>query len=159
MFAVHDVTTPLPVLGADLLYARLVLAHLPDPLAVVAEWRSQLATEGLVVIEDLEVIDAPPGPLRDYDALSAAVVRSGGGPMYAGRALAQLGGRLVEVKVDAAVAARIYRVNVAAWRRDPAVDDEDLGTLAAGLDALVSGAPSPPVTWVVRQLVLGAADR
>jgi SAM-dependent methyltransferase len=153
-FTVHDVTAPLPVRGADLLYARLVLAHLPDPLAVVAGWCGQVGPEGLVVIEDLEAIDAPPGVLRDYDALSAAVVGTGGGPMYAGRALAPLGGRLVDVTVDAAVAARIYRVNVAAWRADPAVDAGTLDALAAGLDRLVDGAPSPPVTWVVRQLVL-----
>ncbi|MCU1375980.1 MAG: OsmC family protein, partial [Actinomycetia bacterium] len=156
-FAVHDVTAPLPVRGADLLYARLVLAHLPDPLTVVAGWRRQVGPEGIVVIEDLEAIEAPAGVLRDYDALSATVVGAGGGPMYAGRELAPLGGRLVDVTVDAAVAARIYRVNVAAWRADPAFDAGTLDALAAGLDRLVDGEPSPPVTWVVRQLVLCGA--
>jgi len=156
-FTRHDVTVlPLPAPPADVLYARLVLAHLPDPLAVVAGWRSGLAAGGVLVVEDLEAIVAPAGPLRDYDALSAEVVGSGGGPMYAGAALAELGGDLVEVRVTAAEAARIYRVNVLAWHAEGRRTGRDLPALATALDRLAAGEPSGPVTWVVRQLTLGA---
>jgi SAM-dependent methyltransferase len=157
-FAVHDVTAlPLPGGPADLLYARLVLAHLPAPRAVVEGWRTQLAPGGVLVVEDLEAIDAPAGPLREYDALSAAVVATGGGPMYAGRDLAGLGGDVVGAQVDAAMAARIYRVNVAAWRADGRRVETDLAALEGALDAIADGAPCGPVTWHVRQLVLSAS--
>jgi len=104
-FAIHDASsTPLPGAPADVVYARLLLAHLPDPVDIANRWRSQLHAGGVLLVEDLEDIDAPPGPLRDYDDLAAAIVRSGGGPMYAGRALADLGGACIEVTVPASVA-------------------------------------------------------
>jgi len=158
-FTRHDVTErPLPGPAADVLYARLVLAHLPDPLAVVAGWRAQLAPGGTLVVEDLEAIVAPAGALREYDALSAEVVGTGGGPMYAGAALAPLGGELAEIRVTGAEAARIYRVNVAAWLAEGRRTSVDLAALGADLDRIAAGAPSGPVTWIVRQLTLGDID-
>src|SRR3954469_2729405 len=69
-----DVTSaPLPS-GADLIYARLLLAHVAAPVDVARRWQAQLAPGGLLLLEDLEDIDAPPGALRAYDDLSAAVV-------------------------------------------------------------------------------------
>src|ERR687897_688196 len=45
-FETHDVTvTPLPGAPARVIYARLLLAHLPDPLGVAERWRTALAPE------------------------------------------------------------------------------------------------------------------
>ena len=148
--------TPLPGAPADVIYARLVLAHLSDPLAVAEGWRAQLSDRGVLLIEDLEEIDAPPGPLRVYDDVSADIVRSGGGLMYAGPALARLGGRCVAVTVPAAVAARIYLFNVRRWRADPArrAYRRRLAELEDDLSAVVSHDRGTTVSWIVRQIAV-----
>lgn len=54
-FLAHDVRCrPWPVAGADLGFARLVLAHLPEPDSVVLGWLAQLAPNGLLALDELE---------------------------------------------------------------------------------------------------------
>jgi len=139
-FQTHDATsTPLPRAPADLIYARLLLAHVRDPLHTVGGWRSQLAPGGILLIEDLEGIVAPRGPLRAYDEVSESVVKRAGGIMCAGAVLARLGGECTPVTVPAATAARIYLFNVRRWIEDPAspTPEERLTELEIGLSALV----------------------
>jgi SAM-dependent methyltransferase len=158
-FRVHDVTSmPLPGTPATVVYARLVLAHLPDPARIARRWATALEPGGVLLIEDLEAIEAPPGPLRHYDEISADVVRRGGGLMYAGPELARLGGRCVAVTVPAAVAAKIYLFNVRRWLAEPtfAGSEDELRALEGDLDALGASASSEPTAWVVRQLVITA---
>jgi trans-aconitate 2-methyltransferase len=155
-FVRHDVTVvPLPVAPPDVIYARLVLAHLPDPPAIVEGWWQQLAPGGVVLSEELEDIESPPGPLRDYDDLSSGTVRRGGGVMCAGPLLAPLGGRCVRVEASAALAARIYSFNVRLWleQADPAVPRDQLLELERGLSAIAAGPGGDGVTWIVRQTV------
>jgi SAM-dependent methyltransferase len=161
-FVHHDVTRlPLPEAPVDLVYARLLLAHLPDPPGLVERWRSQLRAGGVVVVDEVESIEAPPGVLRDYEDLVVALVAAEGGPMYAGPLLARLGGECVEVLVDAAVAARMYGMNLTTWR-DRALalglaSPDHLDEVAAGLERLVDGPRGRhAVRWVLRQLVVPA---
>jgi trans-aconitate 2-methyltransferase len=161
-FVHHDVTRlPLPEAPVDVVYARLLLAHLSDPPGLVERWRTQLRPGGVVVADEVESIEAPPGVLRDYEELVVALVAAEGGPMYAGPLLAPLGGDCVEVLVDSAVAARMYGMNLASWR-DRALglglaSPEDLDRLAAGLGRLVDGQRGQgPVRWVLRQLAVPA---
>lgn len=161
-FEVHDVTeVPLPAAPADLMYARLLLSHLPDPIGVVARWRTQLAPGGMLLVEDLEEIEAPPGPLRHYDEVSAARVHAGGGLMYAGPVLASLGGMCTPVTVPAATAARIYLFNVRRWMAEldtagsPGGDPRaQLADLERGLVELAGDDGAATVSWIVRQIVL-----
>lgn len=158
-FEQHDVTeVPLPHAPVDLIYARLVLAHLSDPATTLERWRQQLTPTGVVLSEELDAIEAPAGPLRDDDEVSAAIVRRGGGVMYAGALLADHESRCVPVTVSAAVAARIYGFNVRLWlgddNGDPSRNDllaleEDLRQLAARHDG------AETVSWIVRQTVIG----
>jgi len=158
-FVRHDVTvTPLPGPPARLLYSRLLLAHLPDPAAVVGRWQSQLAPDGVLLIEDLDEVLNPPGPLRQYEEVSARIVHTGRGSMYAGAALAHLGGKTRPVTVSASLAARIYLFNVRRWRRAlaaPAAED-GLGELEEDLIGVVGNDQGATVTWVVRQLAIRA---
>ena len=157
-FDVLDVTRePLPA-SADVIYARLLLAHVTEPHVVARRWQEQLAPGGVVLIEDLEDIDAPVGPLRAYDELSSSIVREGGGVMYAGRLLESLGGACTRVTVPAAVAARIYLFNVRRWHDDPPAGTsvEALADLETALVAACDRATDDTVSWVVRQLVLTA---
>jgi trans-aconitate 2-methyltransferase len=156
-FVRHDVTeVPLPVDPADVIYARLVLAHLPDPPAVLARWCEHLAPGGVVLSEELEAIESPDGPLREYDDLSSAMVHRGGGVMCAGPLLAPLGGECVRVEASAALAARIYSFNVRLWleRADAGPSKERLLRLERGLGEVADAPGSPGVTWIVRQTVV-----
>jgi SAM-dependent methyltransferase len=173
----HDVTAlPLPGAPTDAIYARLVLAHLPDPLGLAGRWRSQLRPGGVLVLDEVEDIDPPAGVLRDYEQLVVAVVAAEGGTMYAGRLLAPLGGRCVEVDVDAALAARIFGLNLATWRDDALArglaDAGHLDDVARRLAELAdrsvhdrsaheraggnSGAGGAAVRWVLRHVVCRA---
>lgn len=156
-FELHDVTkAPLPGAPANVIYARLVLSHLPDPLDTARRWMGDLSSDGVLLIEELEEIDAPAGPLRTYDAISAAIVREGGGPMYGGVALSALGGRCTAVTVPAALAARIYLFNVLRWTDDPPtpVPIEELFTLRSGLTKMVDDDRGATVSWIVRQIAV-----
>ena len=157
LFETHDVSVvPFPTPPPDMIYARLVLAHLPDPSSIVDRWRQQLATGGVFLSEELDDIEAPAGALRDYDRLSADIVQRGGGVMYAGPLLDHLGGRGVRVVATAALAARIYSFNVRLWRvhGDSGVPTERLVELEQGLAELAGTQDGRTVTWVVRQTVV-----
>jgi trans-aconitate 2-methyltransferase len=156
-FSVHDATvTPLPGSPFDLIYARLVLDHVRDPVDVARRWQRELSPSGRLLVEDLEAISAPPGPLSDYEELSTEMVRSGGGSMYGGRLLAPLGGQCVEVRVPARRAARIYLFNVERWLGDQR-EGPGRGRLQLLFDGLreVAAGGSGTVTWIVRQTVVG----
>ena len=140
-----------------MIYARLLLAHLPDPLGMARRWQGELSAGGTLLVEDLEDITAPTGPLRDYEALSTEMVRSGGGSMYAGRALAPLGGSCVEVRVPARLAATISLVNVERWSGEAPEGPgrRHLDQLSRGLGK-VAVAGSGTVVWTVRQVAASA---
>lgn len=161
-YARHDATAvPFPGGPADLIHARLLLAHLPDPPGLVAAWRGQLRPGGVLVVDEVERIGAPPGVLRTYEDLVTALVAAEGGPMAAGPLLAPLGGTCVPMPVDGAVAARIFALNLAAWGDDAVArglaTPGEVAGIAAGLDTVAAGpAGGPTVDWVLRQLVLPA---
>lgn len=158
-FQEHDITEmPLPGAPAEMLHARLVLAHLPEPAALVERWRQQLTPGGVLLLEELEEIEAPPGPLREYEEVAASTVREGGGVMYAGRDLAALGGRCIRVTVSTELAAAVYRCNVELWlHRCPRhVSEERLVELDRALARSADGPEQRPVSWVVRQIRLRA---
>ena len=156
-FEAHDVTDlPLPGAPADMIYARLLLSHLADPEATAQRWRSQLAPGGRLLIEDLDSVVNPAGPLRDYEDVSARIVRSGGGPMYAGAELQALGGEVTPVTVPGSLAATIYLFNVRHWMATSGlpVTDVELRDLEQGLQRTAGDDHGDRVSWLVRQLVL-----
>jgi len=166
-FLLHDVTTvPLPTKPPQLLYARLVLAHLVEPAAVVRRWANELAVGGRLLVEEMEWIDAPPGVLAEYETRVRAVVAAQGAPMAAGPLLAEVDDahdwHVVENVVDAvsvpvAVAAQIYGLNLAGWRRDPYAVERylpgELDALADGLADLAASGEGE-LTWGLRHLVV-----
>ena len=156
-FETHDVgVNPLPGAPADLIYSRLLLAHMADPLGVARAWLNQLHPGGSLLVEDLEEVIDPPGPLREYERVSAEIVRSGGGVMYAGALLADLGGVARRVEVSGSFAAQIYLFNVRRWRETPdlPVADDQLGDLEMGLTEVVDHDHGTSVAWIVRQVAI-----
>lgn len=166
----HDVTRlPLPVTEApDLLYCRLLLAHLPDPVATLGRWATQLAPGGVLALDELEFI-APVHPvLADYEEVVVWRVGTTGGLMYAGPLLASapppagcdpVDTTVVEVPVPAPAAAAMFRLNLRVWGHDPAVLSRfgaaRIERLAAALDELAAegtDGDADCARWGLRQL-------
>jgi SAM-dependent methyltransferase len=72
-FAAHDLTAAGPVPGAlfDLVYARLLLFHLPQRVAVLARLWDAVAPGGYLVVQDYDLRGA--GVLPDLDSVTEMV--------------------------------------------------------------------------------------
>jgi len=120
-FTVGDVNAPLS-LPAHLVYARLLLGHLPDPGAALATWVAALRVGGVVVCEEPVRYRSDDPLFARYEAAVTAVVAASGSTLWAGpvldgdppgcnRAL----DRVVEHPVPAARAAAMFWRNAATW--------------------------------------------
>lgn len=172
-FAVHDVTrVPPPVEGADLLYARYLLTHLPEPEARVRAWLEWLAPGGLLLLEEPEWIETDVPALRRYLGWLAGALRAQGNELYLGPRLAGLDpgprgrvrlSRVRRHRVDDRDAAALFAMNLPHWSADAGVQErvgaEPLRALAAELDALAAGPPGRSrIEWGLRQLAFERAD-
>lgn len=164
-FLEHDVTSvPLPVRGADLMYARFVLAHLNDPEQAVAGWASQLAPGGLLALDETEWIRTSDPVLCAYLEIVADLLASRGADLYVGPRLhvltegwgwQQRSSRLRVVDLPSPVAAELFAMNLAIWRSDPsAAQANHLDELAAELQELAVSSSEEVVVWGLRQVTL-----
>lgn len=161
-FVAADVAAPaLPTGPAGLIYARLLLAHLADPRALVRRWSTQLTIGGRILIDDLETIDTREGVFRAYlDDVALTVVRAQGGVLFVGpvlhtardpSGLARVHDEVATFTAPAAETARVFGMNLAVLtergeiRPRPEMADA-LGAIAGGAQA------AAPVGWSVRQL-------
>jgi trans-aconitate 2-methyltransferase len=165
-FVCHDATTvPLPGAPADLIYCRLLLAHVPDPAATVRAWATQLAPGGRLLVDEMEWIDAAHPVLAAYEAVVLDLVASRGAPMYAGPMVAtilgapgwrQCGNAVRKVSIPAPTAARIYELNLTTWRDDPHIREhhsaDQIDGLARDLRELAESTGADPVVWALRQV-------
>jgi trans-aconitate 2-methyltransferase len=166
-FVRHDAgVVPLPGAPADLIYCRLLLAHLPDPARLVETWISQLAPSGRLAVDEVEWIETSHPVLAAYEEAVVGLVASRGAPMYAGPIVAAISGGsgwrplanvLRTVAVPSAVAARMYRMNLLTWREDPWIraryPPEELHALAEGLGELATSTAETEISWGLRQVV------
>ena len=167
-FVAADVASAsLPFARADLVYARLLLAHLPGPSEIVARWSTILTIGGRVLIDDLEAIETGDEVFRSYlDDVALAVIRAQGGALFVGPALhasrdpgglARVHDEVVAFAPAAAETARVFAMNLAVLiERGEVPPREDLAT---ALEAIASGARhAEPVRWGVRQLAWERTD-
>jgi trans-aconitate 2-methyltransferase len=167
-FQVADVTrVPLPGGPADLIYARFLVVHLPDPREAIAGWAGQLRSGGVLVVEEPARIDTDDPDFRRYLELAAAVVGERGGDLYAGRLLADLPGpastevvvrRTTPLDVPAGRAATIFSLNLSTWRHTPAVaavaSPAETDALAGRLERRTTDRSTGVIRWWMGQLVL-----
>ena len=163
-FVEHDATeTPFPTAPADAVFARLLLAHLADVGDVVRRWSTMLTIGGMVLLDDLEAIDAPEPVFREYlDDVAVAVVRREGGQLFVGPTLHAMPDPAGTTRVHDEVAtfsppvevtARVFGMNLAVLTEGNEVAARP--DLAAGLDAIARGMRrAEPATWRVRQLAI-----
>lgn len=148
----HDITSdPLPAGAFDLVHARLLLMHLPDPAAAMARLVAALRPGGWLLVEEF---DAPPVDFVD-SAVSAPktslafrkVMECAGVDIHFGRRLPEMMRRygLVSIGAEARTAlwtaygpgTRLMRANYLGLKQaildtglvDPAVIDADLARL------------------------------
>lgn len=164
-FTAHDVLDlPFPAGPADLIYCRLLLAHLADPAGTVRRWASQLTDDGLVLVDEIEWIETSHPLLRAHLRLAELLVAASGARMCAGPLLASLSGdrglqtritRISEVPVPTATAARLFSMNLAATGDRPVTlglcAASDLASLRSGLAELTVSAATGEITWGMRQ--------
>ncbi|HVV89989.1 MAG TPA: class I SAM-dependent methyltransferase [Solirubrobacterales bacterium] len=158
---------PLEVTDADLIFARMLLTHLRDPLAAIDVWRGRLSGRGRLLLEEVESIATDDPTLGGYLDLQREMLTANGNALEIGPRLdealrghpALRAGEVVELSPPAPVAARMFAMNLETWRRRPEVADahgtEELDQLATALERIATGTePAAPITWHLRHLVL-----
>ena len=78
---------PFPAGAAELIYARLVLAHVLDPAVVAESWATQLTPAGALVIDEIERIETTNQVLRAHLDLATGQVATTGAVMCPARSL------------------------------------------------------------------------
>lgn len=167
-FVLADLTAPrLPIACLDLAYARFVVGHLAAPEQVVGRWASCLRPAGVLLLDDVERIDASLEPFVRYLALTRQRVADHGGELFVGPRLDALaaswaGARshLVEVQPSIGQAAQMFALNLATWRDDDwarrTVQGEQLAILDEDLRRLTDRTDRGEIVWTLRQVTLPA---
>jgi trans-aconitate 2-methyltransferase len=161
-FVVADVAEGgLPVRSADLVYARLLLAHLADPAVAVGRWSTISTIGGRMLVDDLEDIETDDQVFRTYlDEVALAVVRAQGGALFVGPLLHAAADPHGSVRRHDAVVtftpppsdtAKVFGMNLQVLTERGEVDGRP--PLAGALEEIANGQrASEPVRWHVRQL-------
>ena len=158
---------PERVSDADVIFVRMLLTHLRDPLGAVDLWLGRLVPGGVLLIEEVESIETEEPALSRYLALQREMLEANGNRLEIGPRLdAKLGShpalRSSEVATfqpGAGIAARMFGMNFGAWRDRREVveahETTELDSIAKGLGR-VATAPedATPITWGMRQIVL-----
>lgn len=166
-FERHDVTeTPFPAGPAGLVYARFVLAHLPDPLATARRWATQLRSGGHLVLDEIDWIRTGHPALAEHLRIVHGLVAASGAAMDAGPALAPLGdgdgltrvhAEVAEVPVPTALAARMFSLSlsISADRAVAArlIDRPALCDLIAVLGELSVSTATGEIAWGLHQSI------
>jgi SAM-dependent methyltransferase len=166
-FVAADVTEALPGAPYDLVYARFLLAHLPDVAAAIASWLTALGPDGMLVLEETEHIASVDPTFARYESLSEARVRTSGADVDAGPAITAalpapaavaVVDRVLTLDLTAAQAASMFRPNLATWGADAVADglisEPDRVALLDALTARIDDHTRGLFTWTHHQTVL-----
>jgi organic hydroperoxide reductase OsmC/OhrA/SAM-dependent methyltransferase len=175
-FARHDVRKvpfPAQARGADVGYARLLLAHLADVTTAIGGWLTQLSPHGVLLLDEVESIYTDQPALASYLAHARRLVAARGATLQAGplitAAVRDLAAHpamprfavehdaIEELSPPAPAAAVMFGLNLAVWREDPLFrrSQAELDELAADL-AVLAAAPADTgrITWALRRVAL-----
>jgi SAM-dependent methyltransferase len=158
---------PERVRDAEVIFVRMLLTHLRDPLGAVDLWLERLAPGGVLLVEEVESIETEEPALARYLALQREMLATNGNELEIGPRLdAELGSHpalrsseVVTFQPGAGIAARMFGMNFGTWRDRREVverhETEELDAIAEGLGR-VATAPedSAPIIWGMRQIVL-----
>lgn len=162
-FALADAARPLPVAGADVLYARYLLAHLPGPAQVLALWGRALRPGGLLLLEENFAFHTQNETFALYMDTIGQVMARRGQSLFLGKWLEGLSPEGLSpptvlrtpVVVSAPVAAELFAMNFATWK-DSATDvapAQALTHLEQELARLQHCPDAPGLTFELAQVV------
>ena len=172
-FRLHDITTgPFPSGPYDLLFSRFELTHLQCPEAVVELWGTQLGERGLLLMEEVEYIDATHPVFTSYLDIQQAMLAKQGNSLYIGPVLDRISdtdslkrrsSKVQAVPIPAARAAQMFHMNLGVWRHNDFVrrtyDPAELDDLESSLATITSGdGEVTPVEWGLRRIVMERVD-
>ena len=160
-FLVHDATTvPLPVERPDLIYARLLLAHLPEHGSIVQAWCGAAAPKGRVLLDEVEAVEVSDPVFRAYlDEVAIPVVTSQGGRLIVGPELHEMADpsnaervhdEVATLRPPATLTARMFGMNLRVLADTGEIAPRP--DLADGLRALAEDESAAPVVWRMRQI-------
>jgi SAM-dependent methyltransferase len=162
----HDVTrAPLPVAGADLVFARFLLTHLSDPRRALEGWAGALGPGGRLVLQETARLVSRDPALGRYYELVAELQARHGQALDVGAQLPELAaaaGLRVEhagrrpVAQRPAEMAALHVLNLRTWREDPEArgfDADELDALDDALVAIARGGAAEPVEQELGDLV------
>jgi len=170
-FIVHDVLAGgVPVPRADLAYCRFLLTHLADPAAALRAWSELLMPRGILLLQEVSLLDSEHPTLIRYYQLVEALQAEYEQSLYIGRQLARhaegtpfivehFGQRLFEL--PAHVMATLHALNLPTWKNDPVArrlfDAKELADVEQGLLRIAQRAElCAPVRLGLGELVLRA---
>jgi trans-aconitate 2-methyltransferase len=164
-FARHDAReVPFPEAPANVVFCRLLLAHLNRPMDVLAGWATQLDRGGLLMIDELDHAATDDDVFRRYLEVAVAVLAGEGSALFAGPVISaaaappgteRIADEISTIDLSPADAGRMFGMNLRVLRRDgrlPA-DDAELDRLQASLDRAVAGEARRRCTLHQRQIV------
>lgn len=167
LFVEHDVTRmPLPHGGeVDLIYARTLLSHLPNPEGAVTDWLGQLAPGGLLLLDEVERIETEHPVFRAYLESLTQMMAHHGQELYVGPRLdaategpERRTSRVAPVSPTTAHAAKMFSMNLANWRENEYVranhSVEELDRLGADLSELTASREREEIRWGLRQIAI-----
>ena len=176
-YVAADVTAvPLRIAGIgerpDLIYARFLASHLPEPEQAIFGWAKELEAGGLLIVEEVESISTEVAAFDEYLKIVSEVLAQHGNELFVGTRLATTRwdddlrievNRAAEVRPSTGQAARMFSMNLPTWRHDPYVDatypPDELTRLSAELGGLTALAETGQIVWQMRQIPLRRLDQ
>jgi trans-aconitate 2-methyltransferase len=168
MLCADALDLPLEVTDADLIFARFLLTHLRDPLAAIDVWRGRLSERGVLLLEEVDSIATEDETLAGYLDLQREMLAANDNVLDIGPKLdealrdhpALRANSVAQFSPPAAVAARMFAMNLETWRDRPEVTEshakEELDAMAAALERIAQGETEATITWRLRQLTLAS---
>jgi trans-aconitate 2-methyltransferase len=162
---------PLRIAGVraqpDLIYARFLASHLPEPEQTISASARELEPGGLLVVEEVDSISTNVAAFDEYLEILSEMLTQHGNELFVGPRLAAMQwdanlriqvNRSTDVRPTIRQAARMFSMNLPNWRHDPFVEatypPEKLQRLAVELDRLTAFADTGRIVWKMRQISL-----
>jgi trans-aconitate 2-methyltransferase len=150
----------------DLIYARFLASHLPEPEQAISGWAEELKAGGLLLLEAVDSINTAVAAFDEYLKMVSEVLAQHGNELFVGARLATTRwvdlrievNRTSEVRPSTRQAARMFSMNFPNWRHDPYVTatypSDRLERLATELAELTGFAETGRIVWQMRQIAL-----
>lgn len=167
-FMQADVTAPVDVLAAGLVFSRFLLTHVSDPTAALCAFRPLVAPGGALILQETANMESSHPALARYYELVGQLQAHYGQTLYIGRELDRFAASapyevayssVRHLEQAAPVMAEIHLHNLRTWRTDrfaqSSFDPAELNDLEASLQRIVSGEEAAPTVAIsLGELVL-----